>query len=135
MHCQNSKKASIILKPSQGHFENYNFGDDLHIGIESNNCVYSFWNNGIEVDSLDQWKYSIIVLPLSIDNIDSHLSNFISMNNHRFQAVCYLENEWNCFDFVIEFMLFLGYKKRTKEEFLKEIMSDVSDLLFKIGKS
>uniref|UniRef100_A0A0M3IB74 Permuted papain-like amidase enzyme, YaeF/YiiX, C92 family n=1 Tax=Ascaris lumbricoides TaxID=6252 RepID=A0A0M3IB74_ASCLU len=102
--------CSILLKPSSGGFHRYQIGDDLHIGIsDSESVVYSYWKNGIAAES-SSWQDAISVYSFEAADFDFDevLRTFIDHNIQYFPAEGYDANTWNCFDFIIAFMIFVG---------------------------
>lgn len=103
----------------------YNVGDDLHIGIaDSMTNVYSYWFNGISVESAG-WCQSSVVYRFDDDDdmgFDSLLSSFVSFDASRFEGELYDCTKWNCFDFVMEFMRFINFRNYSKTDFVSEFV-------------
>lgn len=106
-------------------FFRYNVGDDLHIGIaDSMTNVYSYWFNGISVESAG-WCQSSVVYRFDDDDdmgFDSLLSSFVSFDASRFEGELYDCTKWNCFDFVMEFMRFINFRNYSKTDFVSEFV-------------
>ncbi|CAI5442065.1 unnamed protein product [Caenorhabditis angaria] len=127
---QVNARCAIVIKPSSGFFTSYQIGDDLHIGIcDSNSVIHSYWTDGIVAQDTS-WDKSILVydfLPDFSNNtqwFDSTLVNFIQHSAGRFQIDSYNEFEWNCFDFVMEFLKFINFRNYTKVHFVSEFLQE-----------
>ncbi|PIC49705.1 hypothetical protein B9Z55_008227 [Caenorhabditis nigoni] len=112
--------SSIVIKPSNGHFRSYKFEDDLHIGIaDSRGAVHSFWTQGVEIQNT-MWQNSLILVSLnSYSDLDESLKVF-KESDTRFCKTKYSDDTWNCFDFVLEFLRFIGFRDYSKMDFSRE---------------
>ncbi|CAP27283.1 Protein CBG07069 [Caenorhabditis briggsae] len=112
--------CSVVIKPSDGHFRSYKFGDDLHIGIaDSRGAVHSFWTQGIETQD-STWQDSLILVSLnSCSYLDKSLKIFKETDT-RFCKTKYSDDTWNCFDFVLEFLRFIAFRDYSKLDFSRE---------------
>ncbi|KAJ1354430.1 hypothetical protein KIN20_011363 [Parelaphostrongylus tenuis] len=116
--------CAIIVKPSQGTFLQYRIGDDLHIGIsDGSSIVYSYWLNGIRSEETG-WDNAAIVCRFTTEKqrFQQALVSFVNRNSNRFLAEFYDESEWNCFDFVLEFLRFIGFRRYSKTDFVSEFV-------------
>ncbi|CAG8860246.1 MKRN2 opposite strand protein-like C-terminal domain-containing protein [Caenorhabditis elegans] len=124
--------CGIVIKPSNGHFKSYKLGDDLHIGISnSQGLIYSFWTKGIEIDT-SKWENSLKILDFrafffeNLNLLDNSMDFFVEIQRKmkKFDKSKYMENDWNCFDFVMEYMKFTNYRNyRSKIDFLEEFVT------------
>lgn len=117
--------CAIVIKPSRGAFLQYKIGDDLHIGISDGlSTVHSYWSDGIRSEST--WDNSAIVCRFTSDKqrFEQALVSFVHRNTNRFLAVFYDESEWNCFDFVMEFLRFVGFRHYSKTDFVAEFVNN-----------
>ncbi|CAI2347326.1 unnamed protein product [Caenorhabditis sp. 36 PRJEB53466] len=112
--------CAVIIKTSTGNFQKYINGDDLHIGIsDSFTVVHSFWNHGVLSES-DNWADSIVVcglLPFFFNNsewFDSSLISFLQLYSSEYNYRNYDDWNWNCFDFVLNFLKFINFGNYTK---------------------
>ncbi|EFP05078.1 hypothetical protein CRE_14368 [Caenorhabditis remanei] len=129
MGTQLEAAASIVIKPSNGHFRSYKIGDDLHIGIcDSRGVVTSFWTNGV-VSEKDTWHKCVVLVDLrpyffeNMENLDNCIEFFVETEKmtKRFHKSKYRETTWNCFDFVLEFLKFINFRSNySKIDFSRE---------------
>uniref|UniRef100_A0A915PY88 MKRN2 opposite strand protein-like C-terminal domain-containing protein n=1 Tax=Setaria digitata TaxID=48799 RepID=A0A915PY88_9BILA len=115
--------CSILLKPSVNSFSKYKLGDDLHIGLSnSKGFVFSYTNNGIVVES--HWNDCLCIYRFSDSKTcDIRMKMFVKKYHSRFTHKHYDKKNWNCYDFVVEFLLDAGVLQRTshvKDQFVAE---------------
>ncbi|KAL3995440.1 hypothetical protein ACH3XW_25825 [Acanthocheilonema viteae] len=113
----------MVLKPSRNSFKIYKPGDDLHIGLSnSNGFVFSYTADGIIVES--SWDECLCIYRFSDNEMcDKRMKMFIKKYYSQFSRQYYDRRNWNCYDFVVEFLLDIGILKRTKrvkEQFVTE---------------
>ncbi|KAK6014501.1 hypothetical protein OSTOST_20113 [Ostertagia ostertagi] len=121
---QSSLGCAVVLKPTRGDFLHYNMGDDLHIGISNSvSVVHSYWVNGISSECVG-WDKSIVVCRFSDDEdrFDFLLSSFLRETANNFEQEFYDDARWNCFDFVMEFLRFINFRRYTKIDFVSEFV-------------
>ncbi|CAI4232060.1 unnamed protein product [Auanema sp. JU1783] len=124
---QVNARCAIVIKPTNGYFQSYKIGDDLHIGIsDSHSVIHSFWTNGITA-AASSWDKSILVYQFANNEnnwFDSSLYNFINEHCPKFLAQMYNDIEWNCFDFVTEYLRYINFRNYTKVHFVAEFIQD-----------
>ncbi|VDN07304.1 unnamed protein product [Thelazia callipaeda] len=117
----------ILLKPSSDTFERYKLGDNLHIGLSnSNGVVFSYTKQGLVAESF--WNDCLCIYKFSNNEMyDMRMKTFIKKYRNRFthkvQYDHYDEKNWNCYDFVVEFLLDAGILKwstQIKDQFVAE---------------
>uniref|UniRef100_A0A0R3S409 LRAT domain-containing protein n=1 Tax=Elaeophora elaphi TaxID=1147741 RepID=A0A0R3S409_9BILA len=113
----------IVLKPSLNSFNKYKLGDDLHIGLStSKGFVLSYTANGIIVES--SWDDCLCIYRFSDSEMcEKRMKMFVKKYYSQFSRQHYNKRNWNCYDFVVEFLLDIGILKRTayvKEQFVTE---------------
>uniref|UniRef100_A0A7I4Y8T4 Permuted papain-like amidase enzyme, YaeF/YiiX, C92 family n=1 Tax=Haemonchus contortus TaxID=6289 RepID=A0A7I4Y8T4_HAECO len=121
---QSSLGCAIIIKPTRGDFLSYGVGDDLHIGISNSmSVVHSYWMNGISSECAG-WDKSIVVCRFDDyeDRFDVLLSSFLRENAESFEGEFYDDSRWNCFDFAMEFLRFINFRRYTKIDFVSEFV-------------
>ncbi|KAK6104731.1 hypothetical protein QQG55_17415 [Brugia pahangi] len=116
-------RCCILLKPSVNSFNKYKLGDDLHIGLSnSKGFVFSYTSNGIIIESL--WNDSLCIYQFADNEMyDKRMKTFVKKYYSQFSRQYYDKRNWNCYDFVVEFLLDIGVLKRTthvKEQFVTE---------------
>ncbi|VDM60650.1 unnamed protein product [Angiostrongylus costaricensis] len=117
--------CSIVIRPSLGTFLQYKVGDDLHIGISgAHSMVHSYWLSGICSDNTT-WDNSVIVC-----RFDMETHEFVSSISTCF----YNDSEWNCFDFVMEFLRFINFRNYTKTDFVVEFMHNTLSTVVKYSR-
>lgn len=99
---------SVVLRPSVGDFlDNYNVNDDLHIGLtNSSGKVVEFDRNGLMRNSCQaKWNKCLAInfIPDSWKDFWEEVLNGIRIEKN------YNEIDYNCFDFVFEFLEKLNY--------------------------
>ncbi|VDK84767.1 unnamed protein product [Onchocerca ochengi] len=117
------RDCCILLKPSINSFDKYKLGDDLHIGISnSKGFVFSYTTNGIIVESF--WHDCLCICHFNDSEMcDKRMKMFIRKYYNRFTRQHYHKRNWNCYDFVVEFLIDIGKLDRTacvKEQFVTE---------------
>ncbi|EFO16544.1 hypothetical protein LOAG_11960 [Loa loa] len=114
----------ILLKPSINSFNKYKLGDDLHIGLSnSKGFVFSYTADGIIVESF--WHDCLCIYRFSdSETCDKRMKMFVKKYYNQFTRQYYDKRNWNCYDFVVEFLLYIGdILERTiymKEQFVTE---------------
>ncbi|XP_063976610.1 MKRN2 opposite strand protein [Diachasmimorpha longicaudata] len=124
------KIMSIIIKPSSGIFldVSYRHTHDLHIGIvDSNRRIFEYDQRGFVFNDFTKWSHCISfdrLVPESWseywDKILIDLARNPQWTDSRYDPV-----EFNCFDFVLEFMKKLGCKDffyESKEHVCKDLI-------------
>ncbi|KAM3718257.1 MKRN2 opposite strand protein [Dirofilaria immitis] len=117
------QNCCILLKPAINTFNKYKLGDDLHIGLSnSKGFVFSYTANGIVVESF--WNDCLCIYRFNDSKIcDKRMKMFIKKYYNRFTRQHYHKRNWNCYDFVVEFLIDMGILGRTtyvKEQFVAE---------------
>ncbi|KAF8363946.1 hypothetical protein PRIPAC_90869, partial [Pristionchus pacificus] len=110
--------SAILLKPSDGSWNTFELGDDLHIGIAGTcGVVHSFWTEGIVSESTS-WEDSIVVSSLDLPDIDARFVEFIDLQGPNFLPETYDETAWNCFDLIVRFLhiSICGRASKTRRE-------------------
>ncbi|KAK6046643.1 hypothetical protein COOONC_15851 [Cooperia oncophora] len=123
---ENNLGCAVVIKPTRGDFHSYRMGDDLHIGISNSmSVVHSYWMNGISSECTG-WDKSIAVCRFGDDEdrFDVMLSSFLRENADSFDGKFYDDRRWNCFDFVLEFLRFINFRRYTKIDFAAEFVQD-----------
>ncbi|CAJ0945617.1 unnamed protein product, partial [Mesorhabditis belari] len=121
-----SCSCGLVLKPSEGSFNDYELGNDLHVGIvNSESFVYSFWTNGISKENLG-WDDCLLFTEFTNDlnSFDAKLRDFVSLKQEVFQSKHYNDELWNCFDFVIEFLKFIDFSNYSKEKLVNDLIGE-----------
>uniref|UniRef100_A0A914XZH6 MKRN2 opposite strand protein-like C-terminal domain-containing protein n=1 Tax=Panagrolaimus superbus TaxID=310955 RepID=A0A914XZH6_9BILA len=120
-----SDQLALLLKPTNSTFDDFNLGDDLHIGIYDGKFhVCSFSAEGIAFDPVENWINSLIVYSFSNTITDQNLINFCFHKKKLYSNQSYNEIQQNCFDFVLDFLTtvttnFVTNKKKFVEKFIK----------------
>ncbi|KHJ80175.1 hypothetical protein OESDEN_20155 [Oesophagostomum dentatum] len=121
---QQAFDCALVVKPTRGSFLEYKAGDDLHIGIsDSKSVVRSFWLNGISAED-SNWDGSLVIYRFISENgkFDQSLYRFISSCSQKFDGQLYDESNWNCFDFVVEFMRASNFPNIMKVTFVSHFV-------------
>lgn len=108
----------------------------MHIGISgAYSIVYSYWLSGICSDNTT-WDNSVIVCRFDMETheFDQALTSFVSRNSNRFLGEFYNDSEWNCFDFVLEFLRFINFRNYTKTDFVVEFMHNTLSTVVKYSR-
>ncbi|CAD6198405.1 unnamed protein product [Caenorhabditis auriculariae] len=126
---QVNARCAIVIKPTQGYFQSYKIGDDLHIGIsDSQSLVHSYWTNGVTAQG-SSWDKSIVVFDFlrffaNEHLLDNALFKFINESANHFHGQNYNSLDWNCFDFVTEFLRNINFRNYSKVHFVCEFIQD-----------
>eukprot|EP00080_Pristionchus_pacificus_P002024 PDM62044.1 hypothetical protein PRIPAC_51486 [Pristionchus pacificus] len=117
--------SAILLKPSDGSWNTFELGDDLHIGIAGTcGVVHSFWTEGIVSESTS-WEDSIVVSSLDLPDIDARFVEFIDLQGPNFLPETYDETAWNCFDLIVRFLHFVNRSPLlTKVDFTSQFVEE-----------
>ncbi|KJH45315.1 transporter, major facilitator family protein [Dictyocaulus viviparus] len=119
-------ECSIVIRPTRGTFLQYEVGDDLHIGISDGlSIVYSYWWSGICSENTS-WDRSVVVWRFTAEKNEftRAVLTFLSGNSTRFRGELYNDSDWNCFDFVMEFLRFIEFRVYTKTDFVAEFVQN-----------
>ncbi|VDK79046.1 unnamed protein product [Litomosoides sigmodontis] len=119
----NTGYCCIVLKPSTNSFIKYKLGDNLHIGLSnSKGFVFSYTMDGIIVESF--WDDCICIYRFDDSEMcDKMMKMFVRRCCSQFSRQHYDKRNWNCYDFVVEFLVDIGVLKRAtcaKEQFVAE---------------
>ncbi|XP_046850795.1 MKRN2 opposite strand protein-like isoform X2 [Xenia sp. Carnegie-2017] len=108
-------RCSVILKPTDGSFlTTYLSGDNLHIGLTTSlgGLVYSFYEDGVQVEDNSIWSICIVVNVLDITQQKFFMFNLNAwddaLTKHCTHTLWsydkYNATENNCYDFVLGFL-------------------------------
>ncbi|XP_074105731.1 MKRN2 opposite strand protein-like [Cotesia typhae] len=105
--------ASIVLKPSVGTFCNdYTITKDMHIGVVDSQCqLYEYDHRGIIHNNFNDWTDCIVINNLIPESWYSHWDKILSniVINPVWSASNYNSENFNCYNFIIEFLKLLNY--------------------------
>eukprot|EP00128_Syssomonas_multiformis_P006568 Colp12_sorted_trinity150504_noHs@13473 len=114
---------TILLKPTNGMFKDYNVDSLLHVGISnSKGVVYNFDERGLSVDH-NGWEECIgIQLHVPLDDRDW---DRCLIEHSQFFDDNYEPLQHNCYDYVISFLHFIRFSHHGRTTWDKDTFSDV----------
>ncbi|XP_015119837.1 MKRN2 opposite strand protein [Diachasma alloeum] len=109
------KPTSIIMKPSSGIFLDVSYRpvDDLHIGIvDSKRRIFEYDQRGFVFNDFTKWRHCISFDGLVPESWSEHWDNVLVdlSRSPQWKDSHYHPVEFNCFDFILEFIKKLGCK-------------------------
>ncbi|KAH9513560.1 MKRN2 opposite strand protein [Bulinus truncatus] len=127
-------KRAIVLKPTLGDFIRcYTRACNLHIGItDDKGLVYDFDEDGLNQRSV--WPEVLLVLSCQLGETEAwdKTLRHMCLQQAVWSKQRYHEHHWNCFDFVLNFLIHLNYPELIGPSLMSK--ADFCDI-FLVGKT